>query len=156
MQLDGKVIQAAIVQLVDDYKFDPYQVIDIVKMGIRSAFRKDFQEYKKAEVVADIDDDGSISIYRQYEVVETVEDPETQIDLEQAQENSDFSFIDSRMRDEALSLESLLDYYPAALIPNDVSNNDQHWSDLEELNERIWKEIRTSGYELYNCFLKAG
>jgi hypothetical protein len=60
------------------------------------------------------------------------------------------------MRDEALSLESLLDYYPAALIPNDVSNNDQHWSDLEELNERIWKEIRTSGYELYNCFLKAG
>ena len=76
--------------------------------------------------------------------------------LEQAQENSDFSFIDSRMRDEALSLESLLDYYPAALIPNDVSNNDRHWSDLEELNERISKEIRTSGYELYNCFLKAG
>ena len=30
MQLDGKVIQEAILQLVDDYKFDPYQVIDIV------------------------------------------------------------------------------------------------------------------------------
>jgi len=86
MQLDGKVIQAAIMQLVEDYKFDPYQVIDIVKMGIRSAFRKDFPDYKKAEIVTDIDDDGSIAIYRQYEVVETVEDPETQIDLEQAQE----------------------------------------------------------------------
>ena len=97
MRLDGKVIQAAIVQLVDDYKFDPYQVIDIVKMGIRSAFRKDFQEYKKAEIVADIDDDGSISIYRQYEVVETVEDPETQIDLEQAQEMREDAEIGEQM-----------------------------------------------------------
>lgn len=86
MQLDGKTIQAAIVQLVDDYKFDPYQVIDIVKMGIRSAFRKDYADYKKAEVVVDIDEDGQIVIYRQYEVVEEVEDDQLQIDLEQAQE----------------------------------------------------------------------
>ncbi len=97
MQLDGKVIQAAIMQLVDDYKFDPYQVIDIVKMGIRSAFRKDFAEYKRAEVVADIDDDGSISIYRQYEVVEEVEDDQTQIDLEQAQEMREDAEIGEQM-----------------------------------------------------------
>lgn len=97
MQLDGKVIQAAIMQLVDDYKFDPYQVIDIVKMGIRSAFRKDFAEYKRAEVVADIDDDGSISIYRQYEVVEEVEDDQIQIDLEQAQEMREDAEIGEQM-----------------------------------------------------------
>jgi N utilization substance protein A len=97
MQLDGKVIQAAIMQLVDDYKFDPYQVIDIVKMGIRSAFRKDFAEYKRAEVVADIDDDGSISIYRQYEVVAEVEDDQIQIDLEQAQEMREDAEIGEQM-----------------------------------------------------------
>lgn len=86
MQLDGKTIQAAIMQLVDDYKFDPYQVIDIVKMGIRSAFRKDYTDYKRAEVVVDIAEDGQILIYRQFTVVEEVEDDQVQVDLEQAQE----------------------------------------------------------------------
>lgn len=97
MQLDGKTIQAAIMQLVDDYKFDPYQVIEIVKMGIRSAFRKDFQDYKKADIVVDIDDDGSISIYRQYEVVELVEDDQTQVDLEQAKELREDAEIGEQM-----------------------------------------------------------
>ncbi len=86
MQLDGKTIQAAIMQLVDDYKFDPYQVIDIVKMGIRSAFRKDYHDYKRAEIVVDIAEDGQILIYRQFEVVEEVEDDQIQLDLTQAQE----------------------------------------------------------------------
>jgi len=36
MKLDGKSIQAAIMALVDDYKFDPYQVLEIVKAGIKS------------------------------------------------------------------------------------------------------------------------
>lgn len=97
MQLDGKTIQAAIMQLVDDYKFDPYQVIDIVKMGIRSAFRKDYQDYKKAEVVVDIDEDGQIVIYRQYEVVEGVEDEDLQIDLGQAQELREDAEIGEQM-----------------------------------------------------------
>ncbi len=97
MQLDGKTIQAAIMQLVDDYKFDPYQVIDIVKMWIRSAFRKDYQDYKKAEIVVDIDEDGQIIIYRQYEVVEEVEDDAIQIDLEQAQELRDDAEIWEQM-----------------------------------------------------------
>ena len=97
MQLDGKTIQAAIMQLVDDYKFDPYQVIDIVKMGIRSSFRKDYPDYKRAEVVVDIDEDGQIIVYRQYEVVEEVEDDQLQIDLEQAQELRDDAEIGEQM-----------------------------------------------------------
>lgn len=97
MQLDGKVIQEAILQLVDDYKFDPYQVIDIVKMGIRSAFRKDYADYKKAEIVVDIDEEGKILVYRQYDVVEEVEDDQLQIDLEQAQELRDDAEIGEQM-----------------------------------------------------------
>lgn len=93
MQLDGKVIQEAISQLVEDYKFDPYQVIDIMKTGIRSAFRKDYADYKKAEILVDIDEAGTIVIYRKFDVVEEVEDPHTQIDLEQAQEWSEESTI---------------------------------------------------------------
>lgn len=97
MQLDGKIIQEAILQLVDDYKFDPYQVIDIVKMGIRSAFRKDYTDYKRAEVVVDIDEEGKILVYRQYDVVEEVEDDQLQIDLEQAQEMRDDAEIGEQM-----------------------------------------------------------
>jgi hypothetical protein len=47
MKLDGKTIQAAIMQLVEDYKFDPMQVVEIVQMGIRSGFKKDFAEHRK-------------------------------------------------------------------------------------------------------------
>jgi hypothetical protein len=36
MKLDGKSIQVAIAQLVEDYKFDAFQIFEIVKMGIRS------------------------------------------------------------------------------------------------------------------------
>lgn len=32
MKLDGLQIQAAIKQLIAEYKYDPYQVLDIVKM----------------------------------------------------------------------------------------------------------------------------
>ena len=66
-------------------------------MGIRSAFRKDFQDYKKADIVVDIDEDGSISIYRQFTVVEEVEDGEVQVDLEQAQELRDDAEIGEEM-----------------------------------------------------------
>ena len=97
MQLDGKIIQEAILQLVEDYKFDPYQVIDIVKMGIRSAFRKDYLDYKKAEIVVDIDEEGKIVIYRQYDVVEEVEEDQTEIDLEQAKEMKDDAEVGEQM-----------------------------------------------------------
>jgi hypothetical protein len=36
MKLDGKAIQAAMMQLVEDYKFDPYQILEIAKLGIKS------------------------------------------------------------------------------------------------------------------------
>ncbi len=36
MKLDGKSIQAAITQLVEDYKFDPYEVLEVIKLGIRT------------------------------------------------------------------------------------------------------------------------
>jgi hypothetical protein len=32
MKLDGKTIQSAIMQIVEDYKFDPMQVVEVVKM----------------------------------------------------------------------------------------------------------------------------
>ncbi len=84
MRLDGKSIQAAIMQLVDDYKFDPYQVLEIVKAGIKSGFKKDYQQYKKSEIVVNIENDGTVSIYRELEVSKEIEDDERQISLADA------------------------------------------------------------------------
>ncbi len=86
MKLDGKSIQAAIAQLVEDYKFDPYQILEIVKMWIRSWFRKDYPDYKKSNILINIGNDGSVSIYKQLEVKKEkdIEDEEIEISLKEA------------------------------------------------------------------------
>lgn len=84
MKLDWKSIQGAIMQLVDDYKFDPYQVLEIIKLWIKSGFKKDFPEYKKSDIIVNIENDGKVSIYREVEVVKGIEEPELQITLQDA------------------------------------------------------------------------
>jgi hypothetical protein len=86
MKLDGKAIQAAMMQLVEDYKFDPYQILEIAKQGIKSGFKKDFPEYKKSDILIDIKDDGTVKIYKATEVVDEVEDKDTQIALADAKQ----------------------------------------------------------------------
>ena len=76
MRLDGKSIQAAIMQLVDDYKFDPFQVLEIVKLGIKSGFKKDYPEYKKADIIVDIENDGTVTIYKELTVVAKIDEEE--------------------------------------------------------------------------------
>jgi len=49
------MIQDAIKQLIAEYKYDPYQVLDIVKLWVRTAFRKDYlPNERKAQVQASI------------------------------------------------------------------------------------------------------
>ena len=76
MRLDGKSIQAAIMQLVDDYKFDPFQVLEIVKLGIKSGFKKDYAEFKKADIIVDIENDGTVTIYKELTVVAKIDEEE--------------------------------------------------------------------------------
>lgn len=86
MQLDGKSIQGSIMQLIDDYKFDPHQVMEIVRLGIRSAFKKDYlPNEKKVQLQVNIEKDGTIRIFREYEVVEIIEDAGVQMLLADAQ-----------------------------------------------------------------------
>jgi N utilization substance protein A len=84
MKLDGKTIQAAIMQIVDDYKFDPMKVIEIAKLGIKSGFKKDYPEYRKSDLEVNIDGDGMIHIYKTSDVVEEVEDEDIQMSLSEA------------------------------------------------------------------------
>ena len=86
MRLDGKSIQAAISQMVEEYRFDAYQIFEIVKMWIRSGFRKDFPEFKKANIVVNIANDWWVNIYKQLLVKSEneIEDPDTEIWLKDA------------------------------------------------------------------------
>ncbi len=84
MKLDWKSIQEAIQQLQQDYKFDPFKILEIVKLWIKSGFKKDFPEYKKSDILVDIKWDGSIAIYKAMETVKEVEDPNIEIELSEA------------------------------------------------------------------------
>lgn len=71
------MIQEAIKQLIAEYKYDPYQVLDIVKLWVRTAFRKDYlPNERKAQIQASIGADGTIKIYREFEVVEEIDEKE--------------------------------------------------------------------------------
>ena len=77
MKLNGLQIQEAIKQLIAEYKFDPIQILNIVKMGIRTAYRKDYlPNERKAQVHVSIAADGTIKVYREYAVVEEIEEKE--------------------------------------------------------------------------------
>jgi len=106
MKLDGKSIQAAIMQLVDDYKFDPYQVLEIVKAGIKSGFKKDYGDYKKSEIVVNIENDGSVRIYKELEVCDVIEDEETQVSVKDAKKIR---------KDAELGEKLLIDVTPATM-----------------------------------------
>lgn len=85
MKLDGKSIQIAMMHLVEEYKLDPYQVLEVIRNGIKSGFKRDYPEYRKAEILVNIENDGTVSIYKALLVVEEIENEDTQIKLADAQ-----------------------------------------------------------------------
>ncbi len=86
MRLDGKSIQAAIAQLVEEYRFDAYQIFEIVQLWIKSWFKKDFPEFKKSNIVVNIEDDWTVHIYKQLLVKKDneIEDEDIEISLKEA------------------------------------------------------------------------
>ncbi len=77
MKLNWLMIQEAIKSLIAEYKYDPYQVLDIVKLGIRTAYKKDYMPNdRKAQLQVSVAADGSIGVYREYTVVDEIEDKE--------------------------------------------------------------------------------
>lgn len=85
MRLDGKMIQEAIKSLIAEFKYDPYQVLDIVKMGVKTAYKKDYMpNERKANIQVAIAGDGTIKIYREYDVVEEIEEKESEMLMDEA------------------------------------------------------------------------
>lgn len=85
MRLDGLKLQEAIKMLIAEYKYDPMMVLDIVKLGIRTAYKKDYMPHdRKGLIQIAIGGDGAIKIYREYDVVETIEEEDQEMLIKEA------------------------------------------------------------------------
>lgn len=76
----------AIMDMTKDYKLDPATVMEIVKLGIKTAYKKDYiTGDKKIQLLVKIGWEWDIQIYKEMEVVEEVEDDAREIALKDAQ-----------------------------------------------------------------------
>ena len=86
MKLDPQKMKEAIMEMTKDYKLDPATVMEIVKLGIKTAYKKDYViGDKKIQLLVKIGADGDIQISKEMEVEEEVEEAEKEISLKDAQ-----------------------------------------------------------------------
>jgi hypothetical protein len=88
MKVDPKKIISALEELVKEYNFTPEEVYNVVKMGIKTAVRRDYlNKNKKIELDMIMNKNGDLKIYRVYHVIsddEEIKDPEKQMHLSDA------------------------------------------------------------------------
>jgi len=104
MKLDPKKIIEALQDLVKEYNFTPEEVLNVVKMWIKTAFRRDYlNKNKKIELEMIMDSKWAVTIYRVYHVIddnEEIEDDDKQIHLSEAlEENKDIKVWEDLMID---------------------------------------------------------
>jgi transcription termination/antitermination protein NusA len=87
--LDLKRIEAAIAQIGTEKKISREKLVDIIEAAIKTAYKKDFGS-KDSEVNVKIDfAANTVELAIDKEVVEVVEDPETQIALSDLGDDAD-------------------------------------------------------------------
>jgi len=85
MKISLSQIKQALDELAKEYWFDPLQTLEIVKMWIKTAFRKDYLWWnKKIPFEVHFDSKWNIVIQRKYKVVKQVKDPDKEMSLEEA------------------------------------------------------------------------
>jgi len=143
MKLDGKSIQAAIAQLVEDYKFDPYKILEIVKLWIKSGFKKDFAEHRKSNIVVNIEQDWAVTIYQELEVVENVEDENCEISMKDAKKD---------MPDVTIWDKLLIDVTPSSLELSRIAAQAAWQTIMQNLKtlerEKFFEKFQNKEWEL--------
>ena len=88
MKLDPKKIISALEELVKEYNFTPEEVYNVIKMWIKTAFRRDYlNKNKKIDIDMIMDKNWDIKIYRVYHVISDNDEiiyPEKQMHLSDA------------------------------------------------------------------------
>jgi len=90
MLLNLQQLKKVLEELQEEYNFDPLQTLEIIKMWIKTAFRKDYLwGNKKIPFEVHFDSKWNIVIQRKYKVVDKVEDPDKEMSLEDAKKYRD-------------------------------------------------------------------
>ena len=88
MKIDPKKIINALEELVKEYNFTPEEVYNVVKMWIKTAFRRDYlNKNKKIDLDIIMNKNWDLKIYRVYHVIddnEEITEPEKQMHLSEA------------------------------------------------------------------------
>ncbi len=88
MKLNLDTFKQSMASLIEQYQLEPSKILEIWKSGIKAGFKSDHPEFKKANLIVDFRDTGDIIVARAWEIVENVEDEETQISLDSAKEKT--------------------------------------------------------------------
>lgn len=107
--IDLKKIETAIAQISSEKKISKERLLEIIEAAIKTAYKKDFGS-KDSEVNVKINlESGSIELSIDKTIVETVEDPETQIALGDLGDDADGfeigDVIEIDVTDEVMSSE---------------------------------------------------
>ena len=89
MKLDPKKIITALENLVKEYNFTPEEIYNVVQMGIKTAFRRDYlNKNKKIDLEIVMDKNWNLTVYRVYEVIpdeDEIKKPDKEIHISDAQ-----------------------------------------------------------------------
>ena len=88
MKLNLDTFKQSMASLIEQYQLEPSKILEIGKSGIKAGFKSDHPEFKKANLIVDFRDTGDIIVARAWEIVDNVEDEETQISLDSAKEKT--------------------------------------------------------------------
>lgn len=88
MKLDPKKIISALEEIVKEYNFTPEEIYNVIKMWIKTAFRRDYlNKNKRINIDMIMEKNWDIKIYRVYDVIgddEKITDEEKQLHLSDA------------------------------------------------------------------------
>ncbi len=133
-QIDKKLIIDAFSEMAKEKNIDRDLLQGIVEETLATLIKKKYGQNANFEIIVNFDK-GDIEIYITKEIVEEVEDPETQISLEEAQflsPDEELEIGDEYL--EEITLENISDNFGRRLISLASQNLNQRIRDIEKDN----------------------
>lgn len=133
-QIDKKLIIDAFSEMAKEKNIDRDLLQGIVEETLATLIKKKYGQNANFEIIVNFDK-GDIEIYITKEIVEEVEDPETQISLEEAQflsPDEEFEIGDEYLKE--ITLENISDNFGRRLISLASQNLNQRIRDIERDN----------------------
>ncbi len=132
-KVDKKLIIDAFAEMAKHKSIDRDLLQGIVEETLSMLIRKKYGQESNFDIIVNMDK-GDIEIYLMKDIVEVVEDPVTQITLEEANRYSDEEYEIGQEFIEEITLENIADSFGRRLISLAAQNLNQRIRDVEKDN----------------------